>query len=1215
MLMSAQFSGIRPRLLAASIASALGLTAAHILPVQAQQSDAGAPQAAPSLEEVVVTGSRIVRRDYESNSPIVTVDSDDFETQTGLNVESYLNQLPQYNPAASPVTSNGDVQITPINSVGIASISLRGFGPNRSLVLVDGKRIVPINPLMVTDINSIPSALIERVETITGGASAVYGADAVGGVTNFILKDDFEGFDVDLQTGATQEGDSAESRISAVLGTNFDDGRGNVTIGVEAYKREDALEVDHDIFQDWYRRPDTGGFLFAQGINGFACNGPECPNPATVDALMSDRKPGTFVFSPNGRQDVGRGFLFSPDGTVFVNSNGGLYRADGSLRYTGPVDGLEYTFQNQIDTNVPFGQTPNEYQNLKYNFLGNTVSSPQDRYSFFGSGHFDVTDRVHAKARAMFAQSNTSTVLGGTDAITGWEATVPYNPLTDSPVDPTLDYTDPAIVMAVRDNPAAFANPTFIATGQPGAQHPVPAQLAILLNSRTPSTYCISGTALDSGPSKGLPCGTWGSNTTATDNPALIGTVGPQARWQPQWYPNYSLPPRQTSNVNEVFQVEAGLDFDLGRDWTGEFYLSHGESSTYNVAGGNLSLQRYRELVEQPDYGRGAQLSGNEPPNSQRPFFGAGDITCTSGFYGTFFLGDQPLSDDCFQAINAVLQTRTENEQNIIELNFQGPVYELPAGEVRMATGYQSRRNSGVFNPDILQSEVSFTDQVVGVYPTGYLDAETSVDDYYVEGLIPVISGKKAAQRLELELGARYSDYEHTEAETTWKALINWQVNDLLRFRGGFNRATRAPNLGELFLNPQEIFTGGGQFGDACGVRSNSPYGAGGTGPDPRIDSGEPPTTSIAAGQTPEGAQSTRLICEALMGGAGSAAVNRFYNTDNAPGATGGGFAWVLQQGNPNLKSETADEWTWGLVASLRNNMTWSFDWYKVDIDDAIMLYSVTYAGYRCFGTNIVTTAEEAAAQAATPACQLVPRDLNSGAALNALLSYDNQATIETSGVDVAWNWRKPLSAANLNFNLQATILDYYKTKQSPAPFDVETDWKGSLGPTLTGTNPGAYDYRLFGSVNYARNNWNVGLRLRYLPGVYTAGYASQQAIKENNASVAAGGPGILLNYTPSTEYKSNSYGLFDLSFGFNVNQTVAVRGGITNLFDTEPEVVGASTGRPVGTNLGSVCSDLGSPPGCQNPFSYSLPGAGSYQPGYYDTLGRRFFVGMSLQF
>ena len=165
----------RRSLLSVSVTTALGaMVLGGMAPGAMAQED-------ESLEEVVITGSRIVRRDFESNSPIVTVDSGDFEQQAGLNIESFLNQLPTYNPAASPVTTQGDVQITPVNSVGIASISLRGFGPNRSLVLVNGKRPTPINALMVTDVHGVPSALVQRVETITGGASAVYGADAIGG--------------------------------------------------------------------------------------------------------------------------------------------------------------------------------------------------------------------------------------------------------------------------------------------------------------------------------------------------------------------------------------------------------------------------------------------------------------------------------------------------------------------------------------------------------------------------------------------------------------------------------------------------------------------------------------------------------------------------------------------------------------------------------------------------------------------------------------------------------------------------------------------------------------------------------------------------------------------------------------------------------------------------------------------------------------------------
>src|SRR3989304_1355419 len=150
-------------------------------------------QGGDELEEATVPGSRIVRRDYVSNSPIVTVEAEAFEQQTGLNVESYLNQLPEYNPAASPVTTQQDVPITPITSVGIT-------------------------PLMVQDINGVPSALLQRVETITGGASAVYGADAVGGVTNFILRKDYEGMEFDGQYGISEAGGGGEDRTSALLG-------------------------------------------------------------------------------------------------------------------------------------------------------------------------------------------------------------------------------------------------------------------------------------------------------------------------------------------------------------------------------------------------------------------------------------------------------------------------------------------------------------------------------------------------------------------------------------------------------------------------------------------------------------------------------------------------------------------------------------------------------------------------------------------------------------------------------------------------------------------------------------------------------------------------------------------------------------------------------------------------------------------------------------
>ena len=121
--------------------------------------------------------------------------------------------------------------------------------------------------------------------------------------------------------------------------------------------------------------------------------------------------------------------------------------------------------------------------------------------------------------------------------------------------------------------------------------------------------------------SAGLPCGTWGSNTTATENPALYGANGmgtPEGGRQllgnRSWNPKDSLPPRSTVNTNEVWQFDVGLDFDIGQEWTGEFYVSHGESATYNVAYGNLSLERYRQLLNRP-----TMAAAHRSPATSRP--------------------------------------------------------------------------------------------------------------------------------------------------------------------------------------------------------------------------------------------------------------------------------------------------------------------------------------------------------------------------------------------------------------------------------------------------------------------------------------------------------------------------------------------------------------------------------------------------------------------
>jgi iron complex outermembrane recepter protein len=1186
-------SNLGPLLVRASIASILG-SAAMLAYVPAASA---ADEADIELEEIQVTGSRIVRRDNEANSPLVSVEAAELENRANLNIESYLNQLPQYNPAASPTIQNGsgsnsDVQISSVNSVGIAAISLRGFGPNRSLSLIEGRRAVPTNALMVVDINGIPSSMIKRVEIISGGASATYGADAIGGVSNFLLRRDFEGLETDVQFGTTQEGDGDELRVSSILGTKIGDGQGSLVLAAEYYDRKAAYERNHDFFtKSWSDPTVPGNFIgFVMGMNGVN-NLFNPANAATLGAITNRPANAVYGFPGNG---VFAGLRFNPNGTIF-NPN-----ANNRATFGKTLDGRTYSLVNAYDAsvlNTSGAAAPPVIQQVKYNDVDGYVSSPQTRFAFMAAGDYDITDKIRFSSSARFAQSDTRTFLAGTNASFGWEATIPYNPATDSPVNTTgLDLTNPTVVQAILANPAAYANPGYIPTGAAGAQHPVPLQFALLLNSR----------------------------------------AAPTAGWVLETFPDQGFLKRQTVNKSTAWQIDTGLTFDLPvKDFTGEVYYSRGESTTYNNAYGNNSLARWRGVVQSADYGRNGTFQSNANFNGPgaSPGFGSVAARCTSGFYNTIFAGDARASDDCLYAVQASLQTFTANQQDVAELNFQGGLFDLPAGEVRTAFGYQYRSNSTQFNPDILQSTASFTDQVIGVYPTGYLDQSTVANDIYAEFLVPVVADLPFLKKAELELGGRQSRYNKTDDTTTFKINASLEFTDYLRLRGGFNRATRAPNLGEMFLNLQQIFAvGSANYGDPCGLLSTAPYGA--AGAQTNFYPGSP-ASNLASGQTAAGATSAYLICRAQMtaaAGGAATAINAFYGSSAvpptvAPPAAGGAqFAWVNQQGNPNLDSETADTWTAGIVfrapsdSPLLSGLNATIDWYKINIDDAILPYSIDYARYLCYGAVRVTTAAEAAVQAASEACLANPRNGSNGGSVSTLLKYDNQATVSTSGIDFAINWSAELSDMGMGLpgrfgaGVQGTWLQSYKTKTSAAPYDPVIEWKGSLGPQLSGFNGGAYDYRLFTNLFYNVNAFNVSLRWRHLPSAVPLARASENAIKKNNAAVVAGSGGTLLSYVPTTVRRIKSYDSFDLTVGWDATESISVRAGITNLFDKDPPVTGASDGYPSGTNFASVCNGA---PGCVTPTAYSLPnsGQGTTDGGYYDVMGRSFFLGVKARF
>ncbi len=208
-----------------------------------------------------------------------------FAESSTIGVESVLNQLPQFNPGFSQFTT-GDIFPSATNTPGAATLNLRGLGANRNLVLIDGRRGQPANSTLVIDTNTIPSSMIDSVEIISGGASATYGADALAGVTNFKLKNNFEGAQLEMRTGITEEGDGEESRVAALFGANLPDGRGNATVGLEWTKREAVLQRDRDFYSNAFTDPETSA-LAAIRINTakYQPSATNFPNPAAVAAL------------------------------------------------------------------------------------------------------------------------------------------------------------------------------------------------------------------------------------------------------------------------------------------------------------------------------------------------------------------------------------------------------------------------------------------------------------------------------------------------------------------------------------------------------------------------------------------------------------------------------------------------------------------------------------------------------------------------------------------------------------------------------------------------------------------------------------------------------------------------------------------------------------------------------------------------------------------
>lgn len=292
-------SSAQPQSLVRNILSLACLAALSVGPAMAQDSastQADGQKKATNLETITVTGSRISNPNVISPTPISVISAADIKATGAINIGDLMTTLPQI---ATTFTMGNSGRF--IGTAGVGELDLRNLGTNRTLVLVNGRRFVGSSAGDTgVDVNLIPADWVERVEIITGGASAVYGADAVSGVVNFILKKNYKGANLHAQFGTTEHGGFDKKMISLTGGMNFAQDRGNVAVSVE-HSNQDNL---------WLR--DVYGHQAYAAI--------KTPGGPTDTALYSNAGSYTITdggtFSLGSSTDITKRYVFNPDGSV-----------------------------------------------------------------------------------------------------------------------------------------------------------------------------------------------------------------------------------------------------------------------------------------------------------------------------------------------------------------------------------------------------------------------------------------------------------------------------------------------------------------------------------------------------------------------------------------------------------------------------------------------------------------------------------------------------------------------------------------------------------------------------------------------------------------------------------------------------------------------------------------------------------------------------------
>ncbi len=733
-----------------------------------------------SAEPIVVTGSRIPRPNLQSTVPIASITGESFIEQGNTNIGDTLNELPQLRSTRQ--------QQNPSTGIGIAGLNLldlRGLGQQRTLVLVNGRRHVAADLLssgQSPDINTIPNDLIERVDIVTGGNSAVYGSDAIAGVVNFVLRRDYDGIQVRGQTGvSTPGGWGGNQYVSAMVGKNFADDRGNITLHGEYAHQDRILSSDIPFLRtvEGLGVVDTDPAGTANGSDG----NPDRVYFRNITNRNGSRFGTVFVAQRNANPACGLGVGGTAYNCLLVfDQFGNLSPSTETAKFsTGPIGGA-------VGGNLDNGREPGQY----------SILPAQDRYNFNFLGRFEFAPALEAFVEAKYVRVDTQGSNSGTAPYSGTFATVD------------------------RRERFRLDNPFLTA-----AQRTTIGNAILASGCNSSITPACTTTTADNGP------------LTA----AQIAAIADGSYRFSLGLTNLTGGLRDERFKRETYRVVGGLRGKFNDDWSYELSANYGRMNESTVTEGFVDRQRLALSVDagfNPATGRiqcrsqydpasavafdtgafqtGATSRGNAGQQARL----AADIAACVPFNPFGGTADNRAAQEYFG-----VTTRNEGyaEQFVVSGFVAGDTsgfFNLPGGAPSFAIGAEYRREDAFVDQDDFAGTAGNTTNVV-LGPDGlYLDPDAfTVKEAFGELRLPILKDVPFFDELTVSGAVRVAEYQ---IGTVWSynAGVDWSPVRDVRFRGNFSRANRAPYFTETGGAPVRNFSPG--FVDPC---STARIGAG----------------------------------------------------------------------------------------------------------------------------------------------------------------------------------------------------------------------------------------------------------------------------------------------------------------------------------------------------------------------------------------------------